>query len=177
MTYKLLFQNCFLERSENLKAYENLEAPDFINQALVPTPHRWELSTSLVCGRFRHRRPRSTIADLFGGLAEARKYRVIQEHIGTGTSIEGNPRYYYNFPIFGARIQALKAHMASEKSRGLRQLWDDSRDTLTWYTIWAAFFLGGGSLVLATLSLITSIVQTVVSFKTLNGNPGAPSTP
>jgi hypothetical protein len=50
---------------------------------------------------------------------------------------------------------------------GIRGLWGDRRDSSQWFTFWAVVILGSLSMVVTSLGLIVSIVQTVGTFKGL----------
>jgi hypothetical protein len=74
---------------------------------------------------------------------------------------------YNKFPVYESRLRELRYYMDSQKPRGLRQLWSDNRDSLSYYTFWGVILFGGMGILLAFFSLAVSIAQTVASFKAL----------
>ncbi|KAH9206645.1 hypothetical protein DL95DRAFT_450742 [Leptodontidium sp. 2 PMI_412] len=74
---------------------------------------------------------------------------------------------YADFPILEARLRQLRHYMDSRTPSTLRQLWNDKRDTLTYYTFWGVIIFGGLSVFLAFFSLSIGIAQTIAAFKTL----------
>ncbi|OQN98851.1 hypothetical protein B0A48_15197 [Cryoendolithus antarcticus] len=74
---------------------------------------------------------------------------------------------YSLFKVYGERIRALRKHMDSKKPRTWWELWNDNRDSQVYYTFWGVINLGLSSVVLAFLSLLTSLVQTWAGVKAL----------
>ncbi|MCJ1432447.1 stretch-activated cation channel mid1 [Xylographa pallens] len=77
------------------------------------------------------------------------------------------PLEYSSFPIYEGRLRELRAYMDSSKPQGLRQLFRDNRDSLTYYTFWGVIVFGTLSVVLALFSLAVSAAQTVAGFRSL----------
>ena len=91
------------------------------------------------------------------------------------TPKQGILKPYSEFIIFENRIQQLVHYMDTQKPQGLRQLWKDKRDTLSYYTFWGVIIIGGMSVFLALFSLAVSIAQMVASFRALDlGTPSVP---
>ncbi|PMD53171.1 uncharacterized protein K444DRAFT_704972 [Hyaloscypha bicolor E] len=80
---------------------------------------------------------------------------------------ERTPLRYAEFPILETRLRQLRHYMDSSQPRTLRQLWNDNRDTLSYYTFWGVIIFGGLSVFHAFFSLMIGIAQTVAAFKTL----------
>jgi hypothetical protein len=83
--------------------------------------------------------------------------------------LAGKPQFRYgDFPIFEDRLRQLRHYMDTQKPCTFRQMWKDKRDTSNYFTFWAVMIFGGLGVLLAFLSLVVSIAQTVASFKALN---------
>ncbi len=74
---------------------------------------------------------------------------------------------YSSFPIYEKRLRELRAYMDSSKPQGLRQLFRDNRDILTYYTFWGVIVFGTLSVMLAVFSLAVSVAQTVAGYRAL----------
>ncbi len=74
---------------------------------------------------------------------------------------------YSSFPIYEKRLRELRAYMDSSKPQGLRQLFRDNRDSLTYYTFWGVIVFGTLSVVLAVFSLAATVAQTVAGYRAL----------
>jgi len=64
--------------------------------------------------------------------------------MGTSVPAMEPPFVLSNFPFYGERLETLSEALNSAKPTSLRQLWFDSRNKQTWYTMWIAvvvFFL------------------------------------
>ena len=83
------------------------------------------------------------------------------------SSLRKVPLEYSSFPIYEGRLRELRAYMDSSKPQGLRQLFRDNRDSLTYYTFWGVIVFGTLSVVLALFSLAVSAAQTVAGFRSL----------
>ena len=74
---------------------------------------------------------------------------------------------FASYAVFGDRLRELQWYMDKTKPRGLFGLWRDRRDSLAWYTLWAAIAFGSVSLFLAFSSVVISAVQTRAAFLAL----------
>ncbi len=83
------------------------------------------------------------------------------------SALNKDPISYSQFPIFEKRLRQLRHHMDNQKPRGFRQLWNDRRDSLTYYTFWGVIVLGIITVFLALASLAVGVVQAVASFQAL----------
>jgi len=72
-----------------------------------------------------------------------------------------------DFPYFGDRIRFLMVMLQEQKPRNFWQLWNDSRDTMQWWTFWLVLIVGVSSLMLALASLAVGGAQTWAAFKAL----------
>lgn len=70
-----------------------------------------------------------------------------------------------DFPIFGARLLAIQAHVLSQHPNRIKALWQDKRDLLRWYTLWAVIFIGIVGLLLAVLQIILSALQVAIAWR------------
>lgn len=75
---------------------------------------------------------------------------------------------YSSYPEYEDRLRVLKAYMDSKKPKGFRGLWRDKRDTYSYYTFWGVIIFGSVSVLLALLSLIASVLQTIATWKALD---------
>ena len=95
----------------------------------------------------------------------------VSQHLHKGLSeyhLEMKVGYKYSlFPHFAGRIRDLRQFMDTRQPKGLRGLWRDSRDSLTFYTFWGVIIFGLASILLGVLSLIASIVQAWASVRSL----------
>ncbi|KAI9679565.1 MAG: hypothetical protein M1817_005587 [Caeruleum heppii] len=80
----------------------------------------------------------------------------------------GARSYYdkkYDFPILSDRLSTLQNYMQSQNPGTMKALWRDRRNPLQWYTFWAVFFVGGLSVILATLQVGLSAAQLYYTIK------------
>ena len=75
---------------------------------------------------------------------------------------------YSYFGRYEDRLRVLRHYMDTRKPTGLRNLWHDRRDSLTYWTFWAVITFGGLSVVLAALGLAVGIIQAYASLKALD---------
>jgi hypothetical protein len=62
--------------------------------------------------------------------------------------------YYYpdsDFPFLGRRILNLQAFASSRNPNNWVALWHDRRNVTFWWTFWAVFIIGGGTIILGFL--------------------------
>ena len=71
----------------------------------------------------------------------------------------------HDFPILRSRIAVLMNHFSNIRPRTWRELWDDKRDSASWYTFWLVLIIGGVGILLAFLQVVFQIVQTVLQIK------------
>ncbi|MCJ1402530.1 stretch-activated cation channel mid1 [Xylographa trunciseda] len=83
------------------------------------------------------------------------------------SALRKQPLEYSSFPIYESRLRELRAYMDSSKPPGLRQLFRDNRDSLTYYTFWGVIVFGTLSVALALFSLGISAAQAVAGFRAL----------
>jgi hypothetical protein len=74
---------------------------------------------------------------------------------------------YSKFTVYESRLRQLRHCMDSQKPRDFRQLWNDNRDSLTYYTFWGVILFGGVGILLAFFSLAVGVAQAVAGFKAL----------
>ncbi|KAK0942230.1 hypothetical protein LTR29_006161 [Friedmanniomyces endolithicus] len=150
------------------KAYEMLETPSYLKEYLEhlnPTYKDLRLSE---------------LGDVIDANLHVRSYDM-QQHLNPSlrkyNATKRGVYAYGLFPTYQNRIYHLREYMDKKKPRGLIQLWKDNRDSLNYYTFWGVIIFGLTSVVLASLSLITGVVQTWASVKALqvasNSGPAA----
>jgi len=106
-----------------------------------------------------HRKPRSNTYERFAPLAPhqgAINTRFRRPHVD---------REYAS--MLNSALRQLRHYMDSQKPRDFRQLWNDNRDSLTYYTFWGVILFGGVGILLAFFSLAVGIAQAVAGFKAL----------
>ncbi|KAJ6060887.1 hypothetical protein N7444_002741 [Penicillium canescens] len=62
----------------------------------------------------------------------------------------------FDFPILGTRLLFIQEYIVNQQPSGFKELWNDRRDGLKWFTFWAVIFfgtLGGSFVVFAACSL------------------------
>ena len=64
-----------------------------------------------------------------------------------------------DFPIYGSRLAILLRHLTSKKPRSWKELWQDKRDSTSWFTFWVELIFGATGLLLAFIQVILQIVQ------------------
>jgi hypothetical protein len=74
---------------------------------------------------------------------------------------------YSYFGAYESRVRTLRHYMDTRKPTGLKNLWHDRRDTLTYYTFWAVIIFGGLSVLLAALGLAVGVLQAYAAFKAI----------
>ncbi|MCJ1441924.1 MAG: hypothetical protein MMC23_002416 [Stictis urceolatum] len=77
---------------------------------------------------------------------------------------------YDYFGRYEYRIRILRHYMDTRKPTGIRNLWHDRRDSLSYYTFWAVVVFGGTSMLLAAMGVALGVAQTIAAFKQLEGN-------
>ena len=71
----------------------------------------------------------------------------------------------HDFPILRSRIAVLMNHFSNIRPRTWRELWDDKRDSASWYTFWLVLIIGGVGILLAFLQVVFQIVQTILQIR------------
>lgn len=158
-TWSFLFQPRRREANRRARAaYEDLPIPDtligFLRARAPPLT----------------RKPLRTMGDIIDDNLQEQVHDV-KQHLSSNLqqyNESKNGQYSYKlFPKYGSRIAILKYYMSKKKPRSFRQLWRDKRDTLGYYTFWAVIIFGMVSILLASLSLVASVVQAWASVKAL----------
>ncbi|TGO58994.1 hypothetical protein BCON_0049g00480 [Botryotinia convoluta] len=75
---------------------------------------------------------------------------------------------YSNFGMFEDRVRDLRQYMDHQKPHGLRQLLQDSRDALNYYTFMGVIIFGLLTVFLALASFFVGVAQTYAAFKALD---------
>ncbi|KAF2000321.1 hypothetical protein P154DRAFT_200422 [Amniculicola lignicola CBS 123094] len=100
---------------------------------------------------------------------QANRPRVsdIEYHLARAAEKLPSTHLFKKYLCWETRLRQLKAHMDSQKPSGIRGLWADKRDSSQWFTFWAVVVIGTLGIVITSLGLIVSIIQTVGTFKGL----------
>ena len=69
------------------------------------------------------------------------------------------------FPILRSRLALLARHMSEKRPRTWKELWNDKRDSASWFTFWAVLIIGGTSIFLALIQVILQIIQVSYQLK------------
>ncbi|KAF2791048.1 hypothetical protein K505DRAFT_377071 [Melanomma pulvis-pyrius CBS 109.77] len=64
-----------------------------------------------------------------------------------------------DFPLLRSRLAVLAQHISTRRPRTWKELWNDKRDSASWFTFWAVLVIGGIGIFLAFLQVILQIVQ------------------
>lgn len=64
-----------------------------------------------------------------------------------------------DFPILRSRIASLLQQMTNLKPRGWKEIWNDKRDSVQWYTFWAVMVFGGSGIALAFIQVVLQAAQ------------------
>jgi len=64
-----------------------------------------------------------------------------------------------DFPILGNRLLPLMQHLSQRRPRTWRELWNDKRDSASWFTFWAVLIIGGVGLMLAFVQVVLQAVE------------------
>ncbi|KAF2124108.1 hypothetical protein P153DRAFT_350835 [Dothidotthia symphoricarpi CBS 119687] len=71
-----------------------------------------------------------------------------------------------DFPILRSKLAVLAHHLSNKRPRTWRELWNDKRDSASWFTFWAVLIIGGMGIILAFMQVILQIVQISLQMKT-----------
>jgi hypothetical protein len=93
-----------------------------------------------MCGRKQH--------NLMDGLQELDSYVLSRD-----------------FPILQSRLALLNHYFSNKLPRTWKELWNDKRDSASWFTFWAVLIIGGIGILLALLQVILQIVQVNLQLK------------
>lgn len=72
-----------------------------------------------------------------------------------------------DIPILWTRLQELQDFILQEQPWDLQTLWQDRRDLLRWYTLWALLVLGVIGIVLALVQIALSAAQVSLAYRAL----------
>lgn len=103
---------------------------------------------------------------------------LLDELCGCMGSSFGNflPKQFYDtqfdFPILGTRLLFIQEYIVNQQPSGFKELWNDRRDGLRWFTFWAVVFFGTLGVVLSILQLAASVMQTYISWKAYQAQLG-----
>lgn len=109
----------------------------------------------------------------FDGIPEEGRDRVLtalcgQKRFKVGYEVRDREIYVLarDFPVLASRIALLLRHLSSKRPRTWKQLWDDKRDSASWFTFWAVLIIGGTGIILAFIQVILQTVQIALQLKT-----------
>ncbi len=108
----------------------------------------------------------------FGDLPETCKDRSLAELCGRkqsnfGTQLPERDSYVLSkdFPVLQSRLAVLAHHFSRKRPRTWKELWNDKRDSASWFTFWAVLIIGGIGIILALVQVILQIVQVSLQIK------------
>lgn len=64
-----------------------------------------------------------------------------------------------DFPILGARLLILQHYNMRQQPSKMKDIWQDSRNPLQWYTLRAVTWIGGVIVILAVLKVLVGVAQ------------------
>jgi hypothetical protein len=70
-----------------------------------------------------------------------------------------------DFPVLRSRLAVLAQHFSNKRPRTWKELWNDKRDSSSWFTFWAVLIIGGMSILLAFVQVVLQIVQVSLQIK------------
>ncbi|KAF2017326.1 hypothetical protein BU24DRAFT_440329 [Aaosphaeria arxii CBS 175.79] len=130
------------------------------------------LSYRLLFGQNKASRRLFRSLDPFGDLPEGCKDRNLSELCGRkqsnfGTQLTERDSYILSkdFPILRIRLAVLAHHFSNKRPKTWKELWNDKRDSASWFTFWAVLIVGGIAIILAFVQVILQIVQLGLQIK------------
>jgi hypothetical protein len=79
-----------------------------------------------------------------------------------------------DFPLLSARLTIVHDYIERQRPSRVKTLWQDRRNLLSWYTLWAVIALGLAGLLLSILQLLFGVMQTVFAYKAYRLQEGSP---
>ncbi|KAF2678547.1 hypothetical protein K458DRAFT_316608 [Lentithecium fluviatile CBS 122367] len=70
-----------------------------------------------------------------------------------------------DFPILRYKLAMLAQHFSNRRPRTWKELWNDKRDSASWFTFWAVLVIGGIGIFLAFVQVVLQIVQVSLQVK------------
>ncbi|KAI2478938.1 hypothetical protein Ptr902_09904 [Pyrenophora tritici-repentis] len=130
------------------------------------------LSYRLLFGQNKASRRLFRSLNPFGDLPERCKDRSLSELCGRKqsnfeTQLPERDCYVLSkdFPILRSRLAVLAHHFSNKRPRTWKELWDDKRDSASWFTFWAVLIFGGIAIILAFVQVALQIVQVSLQIK------------
>ncbi|KAF2177995.1 hypothetical protein K469DRAFT_806035 [Zopfia rhizophila CBS 207.26] len=130
------------------------------------------LSYRLLFGQNKASRRLFRSLNPFEDLPEGCKDRSLSELCGKKQSNFATwlrePDFYVlskDFPILRSRLAVLAHYFSNKRPRTWKELWNDKRDSASWFTFWAVLIIGGIGIILAFMQVILQIVQIYVQIK------------
>jgi hypothetical protein len=130
------------------------------------------LSYRLLFGQNKASRRLFRSLNPFGDLPERCKDRNLSELCGrkqSGFETQLPERDSYvlskDFPILRSRLAVLAYHFSNKRPRTWKELWNDKRDSASWFTFWTVLIFGGIAIILAFVQVVLQIVQVSLQIK------------
>lgn len=130
------------------------------------------LSYRLLFGQNKASRRLFRSLNPFGDLPERCKDRSLSELCGrkqSGFETQLPERDSYvlskDFPILRSRLAVLAYHFSNKRPRTWKELWNDKRDSASWFTFWTVLIFGGIAIILAFVQVVLQIVQVSLQIK------------
>lgn len=135
MSYRLLFGQCCAARRLGKTMLQQMEAKHGYDQLLV-----------CLCTK-----PRREVAKKLSGSfwpLSCRDFDDVLQEVDSYSSRD-------DFPMLGSRLTVIQEFNLRQQPSKLRDLWRDRRNPLQWYTFWAVLVVGGLSIFLSVLVIIS----------------------
>ncbi|EMD90821.1 hypothetical protein COCC4DRAFT_159196 [Bipolaris maydis ATCC 48331] len=90
-----------------------------------------------------------------------------RKQINFGTQLPERDSYILSkdFPILRSRLATLAYHFSNKRPRTWKELWNDKRNSASWFTFWAVLIFGGIGIILAFVQVVLQIVQVSLQIK------------
>lgn len=72
---------------------------------------------------------------------------------------------FQDFAVLRSRIAVLMRHLSNKRPRTWKELWNDKRDSASWFTFWAVLIIGGMGIVLAFLQVVLQAIQIALELR------------
>jgi hypothetical protein len=130
------------------------------------------LSYRLLFGQNKASRRLFRSSSPFEDLPEGCKDRALSELCGKKQSNFATwlrePNSYIlskDFPFLRNRLAVISHYFSNKRPRTWKELWNDKRDSASWFTFWAVLIIGGMGIMLAFIQVVLQIVQITIEMK------------
>lgn len=90
-----------------------------------------------------------------------------QKRFKVGYEVQDREIYVLDddFPVLASRIAVLLRHLSTRRPRTWKELWNDKRDSASWFTFWAVLIIGGTGIILAFIQVVLQTVQLAIQLR------------